>query len=87
MVKERGTNSIMLDIFKTIRVFGNVPCNTVLVLRIERRKIPAGDVVIIANTGGEDTPPMLLIPAGVIGTPAKEGDAVRCFGDNHVTYC
>ncbi len=87
VVQKRGTNGIVLDILETIRVFGNVPRNTVLVFRVERREVTARDVVVIADAGGENAPSMLLIPPGIIGASAKEGDAVRCFGDNHVTCC
>src|SRR3989338_7654836 len=51
------------------------------------RKIPAGNITILVDGGGEDRAPVFLKPAGIVGAAAKEGNAKRSPADNHDTGC
>ena len=49
----------------------------------KRRKIPARDITIFIDGGGQNRPMMLFVPAGIICPPAEKGNSKRCAANDH----
>jgi hypothetical protein len=49
----------------------------------EGREIPAGQVAILVDCGGQNAPAVLTIPYGIVGTASEEGNAERGSANDH----